>query len=66
MVIRHSENAKAPVVACITDASGKPISSTPHRDTAQPDYVITGVVADKALALRVPPERLYGFAAMGA
>lgn len=66
VVIRHGENAKTPLAACITDASGKPISSTPRRDTARPEFEITGAVADKSMAQRVPPERLYGFSVMGA
>jgi HD-GYP domain-containing protein (c-di-GMP phosphodiesterase class II) len=63
VVIRRGDNPKTPVVACITDAAGKPVVHTAHRNTAQPEFQIVGVVADKTLALRVPPERLYGFAA---
>jgi HD-GYP domain-containing protein (c-di-GMP phosphodiesterase class II) len=63
VVIQRGANPKTPVVACITDAAGKPGVHTAHRDTAQPEFQIVGVVADKAQALRVPPERLYGFAA---
>lgn len=61
VVIKRSDNAKTPMVACITDASGKPIVSTSRRDTSMPEFAITGAVADKSMALRVPPERLYGF-----
>jgi hypothetical protein len=61
VVIQRGGNPKTPVVACITDAAGKPGVHTAHRDTAQPGFEIVGVVADKTLALRVPPERLYGF-----
>ncbi len=64
VVIKRSENANTPTVACITDASGKPVASTLRRDTAQPEFAIVGAVADKSLAMRVPPERLYGFSAV--
>lgn len=61
VVIRRSDNPKAPLVACITDAAGKPGVHTVHRDTARPGFEVVGLVPDKTLALRVPPERLYGF-----
>lgn len=61
VVIQRGDHPKMPVVACITDASGKPGVHTAHRDTALPEFEIVGVVHDKTLALRVPPERLYGF-----
>lgn len=62
VVVKHGSNPKMPLVACITDATGKPIFKTVRRDTSVPEFEIIGVVADKSLALRVPPERLYGFA----
>jgi len=60
-VIKRSENAKTPMVACITDTSGKPVSSTIRRDTSEPESEITGASPTNSLAQRVPPERLYGF-----
>jgi len=60
VVVLRTENAKAPIVASITDTSGSPISKTLRRDTSQAGYAITGVHTDKALLKRLPPERLYG------
>ncbi len=60
VVVRRGASAKSPQVAAITDRNGTPIVAAPRRDTASPDYVIVGPVADKRLVLRVPPERFYG------
>jgi hypothetical protein len=37
-----------------------PTVNTVMRDTAKPEFAITGLAANKALVLRVPPERLFG------
>lgn len=60
VVVQRTDNAKAPIVAAITDTAGHPITKTLRRDTAQPAYAITGAHSDKALLKRLPPERLYG------
>lgn len=60
VVIRRGEDARSPLVASITDRSGIPIVNTIQRDTRQAAYAITGPVLDPKLALRVPPERLFG------
>lgn len=60
VVVRRGASAKSPQVAAITDRNGTPIVAAPRRDTASPDYVIVGPVADKRLVQRVPPERFYG------
>lgn len=63
VVIRRTASANTPVAASITDKSGVPILNVVRRETAKPEYAITGLVADKSLVSRVPPERLYGLSA---
>jgi HD-GYP domain-containing protein (c-di-GMP phosphodiesterase class II) len=60
VVLRRSANAGTPTVACITDRQGMPIATTVMRDTSRAEFGIVGAEKDKALVLRVPPERLYG------
>ena len=62
IVIRRGATAHTPVAAAITDKSGVPTISTTRRDTAQPAFAIKALEFDRSLALRVPPERLYGLA----
>ncbi len=61
IVVQRTANAKAPIVAAITDTAGRPVTRTVRRDTAQPEFAITGMHSDIALLKRLPPERLYGF-----
>ena len=62
VVVRRAANASAPMAASITDRQGMPIVNTVPRDTSRPDFAITGLATNKALVLRVPPERLFGLA----
>jgi HD-GYP domain-containing protein (c-di-GMP phosphodiesterase class II) len=62
IVIRRGATGLTPVAAAITDKSDVPTVHTKQRDTAQPAYAIKGVEPYSALAMRVPPERLYGLA----
>jgi len=66
IVVQRTSNAKAPVVAVITDTAGRPVTRTDRRDSAQPAFAIVGNVVDKGLLKRLPPERLYGFSAVPA
>ena len=61
IVVERTANAKAPIVAAITDAAGKAIARTVRHDTAQPEFAIVGIGSDKSMLKRLPPERLYGF-----
>ena len=61
VVVQRTANARAPVVAVITDTQGHPIVKTVRRDTSQPGSEIVGTVSDKAMLKRLPPERLFGF-----
>jgi hypothetical protein len=63
VVVRRTEVASKPIVAAITDHHGRPVTSSTRRDTAQPEFAITGTVADKSQVLRLAPERLYGLPA---
>jgi len=60
VVIRRGAGMQTPLVAALTDKRGLPITQTPRRDTAQADYAVKAVEADKTLVTRVPLERLYG------
>lgn len=64
IVVERTNNAKAPIVAVITDSAGHPVSKTERRDSRQPGCAIVGNVVDKVLLKRLPPERLYGFSAV--
>jgi hypothetical protein len=60
IVVRRAATATTPLAAGITDRQGMPTVNTVMRDTAKPEFAITGLAANKALVLRVPPERLFG------
>ena len=60
VVVRRGPTATTPEVAAITDRKGMPVTSSVRRDTTKPEFAIAGPALDKALALRVPPERLFG------
>jgi HD-GYP domain-containing protein (c-di-GMP phosphodiesterase class II) len=62
IVVQRTANARAPIVASITDTAGHPVAKTVRRDTGQAAYAIVGTASDPAMLARLPPERLYGFA----
>lgn len=61
IVVERTANTKAPIVASITDISGRPVPRLLRRDTREPEFAITGTVSDKFMLQRLLPERLYGF-----
>jgi HD-GYP domain-containing protein (c-di-GMP phosphodiesterase class II) len=61
IVVQRTDNAKAPIVASITDTSGHPVTRTLRHDTSQAEFAIQGHVSDKSLLKHLAPERLYGF-----
>ena len=63
VVVERTANAKAPIVAAITDVAGRAITHTVRHDTAQPKFAIVGICmdSDRAMLKRLLPERLYGF-----
>lgn len=66
VVVERTANARAPIVAVITDAAGKAVTRTVRHDTAQPAFAIVGMCpgSDRAMLKRLQPERLYGFSAV--
>jgi hypothetical protein len=60
VVVERTNNAKAPIVASITDAKGRAVTATLRHDTRQAEFAVVGVVGDKAMLARLLPERLYG------
>lgn len=62
IVVLRTANARAPIVATITNTAGQPVPQTVRRDTGVSAYAIVGNVLDKSLLKRLPPERLYGYA----
>lgn len=63
IVVQRTANARAPIVAAITDKAGHPIAKTTRHDTSQTGFAIVESVSDKSLLKRLVPERLYGFVA---
>ncbi|PIQ51478.1 MAG: phosphohydrolase [Comamonadaceae bacterium CG12_big_fil_rev_8_21_14_0_65_59_15] len=64
IVVERTDNARASIVAVITDATGRLVTKTERRDSSQPGCSIVGNVVDKVLLKRLPPERFYGFVAL--
>lgn len=64
IVVQRTANARAPIVASITDTAGHPVARTQRHDTGQAGFEIVGHAEDKVLLARLPPERLYGFVAV--
>lgn len=63
IVVQRTANARAPIVASITDRAGHPVAKTVRHDSGQPEFAIVECVADKAMLKRLAPERLYGYSA---
>lgn len=61
VVARRGAEARTPVVAAVTDAQGRNVSTTLQRDTADSRYAIVAAVTNRTALARVPPERLYGY-----
>lgn len=62
IVVQRTANARAPIVASITNTAGQPVAKTVRHDTAQAEFSIVEAVGDKSMLKRLAPERLYGFA----
>jgi hypothetical protein len=61
LVVQRTANAKAPIVAAITDTQGRSVAKTVRRDSGQAEFSILGTATDKTMLKRLPPERLFGF-----
>lgn len=62
VVVERTANARAPIVASITDKAGHPVAKTVRHDSGQAEFAIVESVVDKTMLKRLVPERLYGFA----
>jgi HD-GYP domain-containing protein (c-di-GMP phosphodiesterase class II) len=61
VAIRRPVSGKHPLVATLSDPSGRPNSQTHRRDTAQPEFTVQGPFVDNKLFPRVVPERVFGY-----
>lgn len=66
IVVKRTSNARAPIVASITDRQGHFVHKTERHDTGQAEFAIVGEAMDHALLKRLAPERLYGYASVPA
>jgi hypothetical protein len=62
LVVERTSNARAPIVASVTDRQGHLVPKTERRDTGLSEFAIVGEAMDHTLLKRLAPERLYGFA----
>lgn len=60
VVARRGPSATTPMVATLTNVQGQPIAATSMRDTAAPEFAITGPAGERKGLSRVLPERVYG------
>lgn len=60
VVARRGMSATTPSVATLTNTHGQAVAGTQMRDTAQPDFAITGPAGERKGLSRVLPERIYG------
>lgn len=60
VVARRGQTATTPLVASLTNAQGQPVATTLQRDTARPEFNITGAAGERKGLSRVLPERIYG------
>jgi HD-GYP domain-containing protein (c-di-GMP phosphodiesterase class II) len=60
IVKRRAAKGPAPLVASLSNRQGQPVAGTVVRDTAEPEFAITGPCADRARFAKVVPERVYG------
>jgi hypothetical protein len=60
VVVQRAGAGKAPVVAVLVSASGKPVGGAPRRDTAQAEFGIAGPWTERAGQARLLPEVVFG------
>lgn len=61
VVVQRTANARAPIVASITDKLEHPVAKTVRHDTGLAEFSIVEAVIDKSMLKRLAPERLYGY-----
>lgn len=60
VVARRGASATTPSVATLTNTHGQPVVGTTLRDSAAPEFAITGPAGERKGLTRVLPERVYG------
>jgi HD-GYP domain-containing protein (c-di-GMP phosphodiesterase class II) len=63
VAIRRPAKGTSPLVATLSDRTGRPNGQTHRRDTAQPEFAVQGPLQDTKAFPRVLPERVYGWIA---
>ncbi|MES1161820.1 MAG: phosphohydrolase, partial [Rhizobacter sp.] len=61
--IRRPAKGTQPLAATLSDKNGRPVGDTHRRDTAQPEFAVSGPLQDAKAFPRVLPERVYGWIA---
>lgn len=59
IVVRRGDNANTPIVACITNRNGDPLTQALRRDTANKDHAVIAVTPESNVMVRVPWESFY-------
>ena len=60
IVLQRAVPGRSAVVVSLFAANRKPVAGSPRRDTALPEFAITGALAERAGLPRVLPEQVYG------
>lgn len=60
VAIRRPASGTQPLVATLSDRSGRPHAQTQRRDTADPEFAVVAPLPDSKPFARVLPERVYG------
>jgi hypothetical protein len=63
VAIHRPASGTHPLVATLSDRSGRPIAQTNRRDTAQPEFAVQAALVEPQGFSRVMPERVYGLLA---
>lgn len=63
VAIHRPASGTHPLVATLSDRSGRPIAQTNRRDTAQPEFAVQAALVEHQGFSRVMPERVYGLLA---
>ena len=61
VAIRRPTKGTHPLVATLSDRSGRPLGETHRRDTSQAEFAVQGPLQDAKAFARVLPERVYGW-----
>lgn len=59
VAVRRGTAGHTPIVSAVMNRHGDPLGSPIRRDTALPEYAVTGVAAPQALRVKLSPHQLY-------